>query len=210
MLPLYLFALILGGGFLLVSLFGDALGTDVDGAHADLDGLDLDMDALHADVDVHTEFDGGAGGWSKLLSLRGAIYGLFGFGGVGTLLHVLRGGAQAGGTAAFAVVGGLLSGALITVLFNLVRESESGDRISEDAFRGLLGELTLPLKDGVGGQIVLTQGVRRIRLPARAHPAAEGVSPESWSRVMVVDMEKGVALVAPADPELLGGAAEEE
>ena len=204
MLPLYVFALVLGGGFLLVSLFGDALGADVDGADADLDGL-------HVDGDVHTEVHGDAGGWSKLFSIRSVIYALFGFGVVGTLLHLLRGGDQTVNTALFAATGGILSGALISALFGLVKHGESGARTSEDAFAGLLGAVTLPLGVEQAGQITVTQGVRTHRLPARVHPAADlRIPPDDWARVVVIEMDKGVALVAPADPELLRGAEEEE
>ncbi len=199
MLPLYVFALILGGGFLVVSLFGDALDADVDDVHVDVDGL-------HVDGDVHTGVHGDAGGWAKLFSIRSAVYALFGFGAVGTLLHLLRGGAAGGNTAIFAAAGGVLSGALISALFNFVKRGESGARLSEESFRGLVGTVSLPLASGSAGQILVTQGVRTHRLPARVHPAAgDARSPESWTQVVVVEMERGVAMVAPADPELLAG-----
>ena len=212
MLPLYVFALVLGGGFLGVSLFGDALEADVDGVDVDLDGLHVDVDGLHVEGDLHGGGHAGAGGgWSQLLSIRSIIYSLFGFGAVGTILHLLRAGEQAGNTAIFAATGAVLSGALISALFGFVRGSESGERLTEAAYRGLVGTVSLPINELGGGQITVIQGVRSLRLPARVHPAASGdSSPDSWSRVVVVEMDKGVALVAPADPELLSGPDDEE
>ncbi len=203
MLPLYVFALILGGGFLIVSLFGDALDADVD-ADADLDGLEFDTDAS-----AHVA--GSSGGWSKLFSIRSLVYALFGFGAVGTILHVLRGGDLAVNTALFAGAGAVLSGALISVLFGFVKGSESGERLSEEAFRGLLGRVSLPLGQGSAGQIIVTQGTRTLRLPARVHPAADDPgSAEAWKDVVVIDMEKGVAMVAPAARDLLASPESEE
>ena len=77
MVSLYVFSLILGGGFLAMSVLGDLLGghgdvdADIGGFDGDLEleagGLDfdgggLDMDAGHLDVDsVHADLDADAG-----------------------------------------------------------------------------------------------------------------------------------------------------
>ena len=196
MLSLYAFCLVLGGGFLAVSLFGDAFDTDF----GDVD-TDLDAD-LASDLGGDLETD--AGGWARILSIRSLIYAVFGFGAVGTGLHIIWGGEQPGVTAAFAGIGGVASGALISVLFSFVKRTESGDRPSEDRYSGLLGVVSLPITDEGGGQIVVTQSDRTFRLPARIHSSVSDRSGSSeWSEVMVIAMEKGVAFVAPAGPELL-------
>ena len=73
MLAAYIFCLVVGGGFLLLSLFGDFLEADAD--------VDLDGDA---DLAI-----GDAGDVAKLFSLRAIVYALFGFGASGTLLHLV-------------------------------------------------------------------------------------------------------------------------
>ena len=125
MVPLYVFSLILGGGFLAMSVFGDLFGghADVDVGGADLGGLDGhleldagggDLDMGHMDVDAaHAELHTDAGHLApKIFSIRTLFYSLFGFGSVGTLLTYAWSGNPLL-TAAFAVVSGLASGALI-------------------------------------------------------------------------------------------------
>jgi hypothetical protein len=201
MMALYIFSLVLGGGFLLVSLFGDVLDADV----AEMD-VDVDVD-VEFDVDVDGAVDAGVGGSglaSKLLSFRGVIYGLFGFGGVGTLLTLIQGGST-GTTAAYAVIGGVLSGALISWMFAYVKGSSSGERRDEGSYVGLVGRVTLPIQAGSAGQIDVLRGDRSYRLRALPHPSAEDPDPESWSQVVVVDMRDGVALVVPGQELLSPG-----
>jgi hypothetical protein len=124
----YIFALVVGGGFMALSLLGDVAGG---GDVADVD-LDLDLD-LDADLDVD------AGGGSdvnalKILSLRTLVYALFGFGAVGTILTQMWGGAQASQTALFATAGGVATGFIASALFGFLRRSEVGDRAGEASF----------------------------------------------------------------------------
>jgi hypothetical protein len=191
MLPTYLFCLILGGGFLAVSLFGDAFDTDIGDVDADIGG-DIDLDG-HAD----------AGGLFRLFSIRSIIYAVFGFGAVGTSLHLLRGGEQPVDTAVYSAIGAFLSGLLISVLFGFVKRSETGARVSDKAFTGLIGDVSIPIRLETGGLITVTQAERTVKLPAKVHPSVDGPSPEDWTQVMVIEMDAGVALVAPAGPELL-------
>jgi hypothetical protein len=193
MLSIYLFCLILGGGFLAVSLFGDAFDTDIG-------DVDLDIDA---DIDLDGHVD--AGGLFKLFSIRSIIYAVFGLGAVGTSLHLIRGGEQPIDTAIYAGIGAFLSGLLISVLFGFVRRSEAGARVSDEAFTGLIGDVSIPIRLETGGLITVTQGERTVRLPAKVHSSGDGPSPEDWTKVLVIEMDAGVALVAPAGPGLLTG-----
>jgi hypothetical protein len=229
MVSLYVFSLILGGGFLALSVFGDLFGShgdvDLDGdlggfdGHLELDsgGLDLDaggfdmdgggleLDAGHVDVDMaHAELDADAGHLvSKIFSIRTIFYSLFGFGSVGTLLTYLWSGSSMA-TAAFAVVSGLTSGVIINAAFGYVKRSESGMIQSEASFAGLLGRVILPLRSEIPGRVVVEKGGRRVKLRALPHPTADG-DPSEWKSVVVVDMEKGVARVAPIDEDMLLG-----
>lgn len=201
MLPIYIFSLVLGGGFLLVSLLGDALGSDA--VELELD-TDLDLDAeidVGGDVDVEAaahDTDGGHGG--KLFSLRTGVYTLFGFGAVGTLLSFLDPGGAA--TLAFALLGGALSGAMINVLFNYLLRTDSGARVGDHTFVGLTGSMTLPLSSTAPGTVVVDRGHRRVPLRALPHASAAGSDVTEWETVVVVEMSDGVARVAPVEDDL--------
>lgn len=188
MFGLYIFSLVIGGAFLLLSLFGDAFEHDVDG--------------LDADVDIDGHVIGDAAGVWKVLSLRSVIYALFGFGAVGTLLS-LTGLFGALGTAAYAGTAGVLSGALISWAFNFVRGGEAGQRSTDRAFEGLLGDVTVPFGSDGMGQVAVTVGGRRHVLLARPHGSPADTAPEQWKRIVVVELEQGVARVSPAEPDLL-------
>ena len=243
MVALYVFSLILGGGFLAMSVLGDLLGghgdvdvggdlggfdgnleldaggidfdaggLDIDAGGLDLDagGLDLDaggldLDAGHLDVDAaHAELDADAGSFaSKIFSIRTLFYSLFGFGSVGTLLTYFWSGSPIA-TAAFAVFSGFASGAVINTAFGYVRRSESGMLQTEASYAGVLGRVTLPIRPEIPGRVVVERGGRRVELRALPHPSGEG-DPSAWTSVFVVEMEKGVARVAPVDEDLLLG-----
>jgi hypothetical protein len=222
MVAFYVFSLVLGGGFLALSVFGDLFGGhgdvdfggDVGGLDGDL-GLDaghLDVDAGHIGVDAghldvqatHAGLQADAGHLaSKIFSIRTLFYSLFGFGSVGTLLTFVWSG-NPFLTAAFAVVSGVASGALINGAFSYVKRTESGALQSETTYAGMQGRVTLPIRRDVPGKIVVERGGRRLELRALPHPSAAGQGdPASWRSVMVVEMERGVARVAPLEDFLL-------
>lgn len=248
MVALYVFSLVLGGGFLALSVMGDLFGghgdVDVGGdlggfdGHLELDaggldmdaggldfdagGLDMDaggldfdaggmdmdvgdMDVGHLDVDAaHAELHADAGSVaSKILSIRTLFYSLFGFGAVGTLLTYGWSGSPLL-TAAFAVTSGIASGSIINLAFSYVRRSESGLVQSEATYAGLMGKVTLPIRGEAPGKVVVERGGRRVEVRALPHASAEGQGdPSTWKKVFVVEMQKGVALVAPVEEDLL-------
>lgn len=217
MAALYLFSLVLGGGFLALSLLGDLLGghgdVDVSGDLGGFDGhVELDtgapggptLAAGHVGVDAaHAELEADAGhAASKIFSIRTLFYSLFGFGAVGSALTFLWSG-SAVLTAGFAIVAGLASGALVNTAFGYVRRSESGLLPSETSFAGLTGRVTLPIRPEAPGKVVVERGGRSIELRALPHASASDQDPHGWREVFVVDMEDGVARVAPVDEDLL-------
>ncbi len=104
-------------------------------------------------------------------------------------------------TAVTAVVGGMLSGALVTTVFNYLRRTDSGAHPGDAGFIGLPAKVVLPLSEG-SGAILVERGGRRIRLRALPHAAAEG-EPDEWTRVVVVDLEGGIARVTPVKEDHL-------
>lgn len=187
MLTFYLFALILGGGMLLLSVLGG------DGGDADLD--------LDVDVGVEPGADGSA---SKIFSFRSAIYTLFGFGATGALLTW----SGVGGliTLGASIVTGLASGALIGTVFSWLERTDSGAHPGDRSLVGATGRITLPITAEVPGTVIVTRGGRDVQLRARPHASGQG-DPSGWRQVMVVEMDaSGTALVAPFDSrELTAG-----
>ena len=107
-------------------------------------------------------------------------------------------------TAGFAVLSGLTSGAVINSAFNYVKRSESGILQTEASYAGLSARVTLPIRPEIPGRVVVERGGRRVELRALPHSSGLG-DPSTWKAVFVVDMEKGIARVAPVDEEMLLG-----
>jgi membrane protein implicated in regulation of membrane protease activity len=178
MFSLYLFSAIVGGGLLVFSLGGgDAHGHDFGGGHAGHD----------------TGHDSNA---FKFLSLRTLTYFLAVFGGVGAVLTYFWKGS---GLLAFllAVVSGVAVGALASVTFEYLRKTGSGDRQTDDSFVGLTGRITLPIAKGGLGKVLVQRGDRSFELLAQ--PLDSSTAPSTWKAVVVVEMNKGTAVVSPVD-----------
>jgi hypothetical protein len=169
----------------------------------DMDAGGLELDAGHLDVGAaHAELHADAGHLAtKILSIRTLFYSFFGFGAVGSLLTFVWSG-NPFLTAAFAVVGGLSSGAVINTAFGYVRRSESGGLLTEGSYAGLQGRVTLPIRAEAPGKVVVERGGRRVELRALPHPSGQG-DPAQWRIVFIVEMERGVARVAPFEEGML-------
>jgi hypothetical protein len=175
MFAIYLFALLVGGALLLFSLFGsDANDTDV--SH---------------DLHLHNPVQ-----W---LSVRTAMYFLFVFGGVGAVLSRFW---PAGAWPLVLVISagaGLGIGAAVAATFGYIRRTSSGDRESDESFIGLAGRMTLPFGHGAAGKVLVGRGDRTFELIAQPFDGATGGKPGQWKSVVVVEMRRGVAIVAPSD-----------
>ncbi len=129
MLSVYLFCAVIGGGFAILSAFGDLL--DVEPPY-EADG-DLASDAV---VEAESEMGGAmgrgeyeeAGRAAARFSLRSFSYSLFGFGAVGGALTWLGAGPAAPLTLGFAVLGGLLVGGMLAALLSYLKRSRPRGR----------------------------------------------------------------------------------
>jgi len=184
MFSLYLFSAIVGGGLLVFSLggHGDAHGHDFGGGHAA--GHDVGHD--------HNPF--------KFLSLRTLTYFLAVFGGVGAVLTYFWKGA-APLVLLVAMVSGLGIGTLTSAVFEYLRKTGSGDREADDSFVGLTGRITLPITQGGLGKVLVQRGDRSFELLAQ--PFDSTTAPSTWKAVVVVEMNKGTAIVSPVDENTL-------
>jgi len=202
MLPVYIFCLVLGGGLLLLSLLGDVFGDAGSDLDLDISG-DVSFEIEGADIgDADLDGHGGdASHASRILSIRTLTYALFGFGAVGTLLG-LFGSAAFVTTLGLALTGGFLSGALVTSAFRYLAITDTGAQASDDTFVGLAGSVTVPISTESAGAVAVQRGQRRISLRALPHESVRGQDPAAWTSVVVVEMEEGVARVAPVADEL--------
>ena len=189
MFSVYIFSVLVGGGFLALSVFGDFL-----------DGMDIDVD-----VDVDAELDAGFGAdVAKLLSMRTIVYALFGFGATGAILHWLWGGASPGLTASVAGVTGVASGALISAAFRYLRRTDAGAALGERSFVGLTGEVSMEIAPDGAGTVRVVRGERRYSVRARLDSTeTERGALGPGQAVVVVGMADGVATVVPVDDRLL-------
>lgn len=189
MFTAYIFSLLVGGGFLALSVFGDFL-----------DGMDVD-----ADVDLDADAVAGSGAdVAKLLSLRTIVYALFGFGASGAVLHWLWGGGSPAVTAAVAGVTGLASGAAINAAFRYLRRSGAGTALGERSLAGLTGEVTMEIAPDGAGTVKVSRGERRYSVRARMDSTCPDDLPlRAGQSVVVVGMKNGIADVVPVDMKLL-------
>ncbi len=189
MISAYIFSLVVGGGLLTLSLFGDLFGGD-----AELDA--------GADIDVDADGIGDGAEIAKLLSLRSLVYALFGFGGSGLVLSFTLGGGLVTGMIALAM--GLGSGALVGTVFGYLKRTEAGQIQGEAELSGLTGEVLLPIGPGETGEVRIRSGDRRYRIRARADDeSGPDAELEAGRAIMVVDVKEGVARVAPVRMKLL-------
>ena len=176
MLTLYIFALVVGAGLLLFSMFGHSGDHDVHVGH-------------HWDAHDHPY------AW---LSLRTVIYFLFVFGGVGTVLTKTWHGVTAPLVLLLATGAGVGVGAVVSAAFAYLRRTSSGDRESDESFLGASGTMTLPFSSGGSGKVLVSRGDRTYELLARPFDRTRPDAP-AWKSVVVLEMERGVAVVAPSD-----------
>lgn len=180
MTALYWFAMVVGVGMYLFSVFAGATG-----AHHDVAGDG------HVDGDAHHDVDS-----YRLLSLRNATYFLFAFGVTGVSLTWLWNGTRGLLTALLALAIGATGAAISTLVFGWLRTSESGDMPGDRAWLGASAEVLLPLSTSGTGKILVSRGGRAQELLARPFDD-DAQRPESWSTVMVLEIRDGIALVAP-------------
>ncbi len=204
MLSVYLFCLVVGGGFALLSVFGDLFDADVDvDADVDLD-LDAGLDAADAVDASGAVAHADVGHAAAIFSLRSLVYSLFGFGATGALLTALGAGPGAPLTLGFSVMAGLLVGAAVGSFLAYLKRSDSRGRAGDDTFVGLAGRVTLPIREGSPGKIMVLKGDREHAVRALPFPhqgQGDLANPETWERVLVVEMRKGVAYVDRLDEE---------
>jgi hypothetical protein len=178
MTALYWFAMVVGVGMYLFSVFADTHG------HGDAGG--------DADAGDHSHAMDGY----QILSLRNATYFLFAFGVTGVALNWMWGGTRNLFTGLLALGIGILGASISTFAFGWLRKSESGEMPGDRAWLGATAEVVLPLSAGGTGKIFMSRSGRSQEMLARPFDS-DAANPEQWSHVVVLEIRDGIALVAP-------------
>jgi membrane protein implicated in regulation of membrane protease activity len=168
----YLIALILGGGVLLVQVISGK-----------------DHDPLQFDHDLGTQHLEGPG----LLSTRSLVYGLFTFGFIGAALHI-PGLASPGVSLALALVGGAIAGVAVGYAFHMAGHPEAAGGGRFDEAKGRTARVLLPCTPDRRGKIRVSLRGHQVDMMALSE---NGEIPEG-REVLVVDVRDGVARVTEA------------
>lgn len=180
---IYLVSLLVGGFFVLLSIFGGDAEAEAD-FDADFDA-DLDADFEGSDV--------GAGpGWVDLFSVRALFLFAAFFGLTGTLLRWT--GTEEPTTAILAVLTGLVVGLGGNYAIKRVGYAHVSSDVSLRALKGSTAEVTIPFRSDDVGKISVVSRGHRLRLTARSFESA----PDTFApgdRVVIVRVDGNVAEV---------------
>ncbi len=198
--PVYWISLIVGGFFVLLSIFGGGdsdADADVDfDADADLDfdgDADMDLDA-DADADMHVGYgDVGAGpGLVDLFTIRALFLFAAFFGLTGVLLSLAN-----TGEPMTAILAGL-TGAIVGLGGNYIIKSIGYAHVSSTVtavdMKGRTGTVIIPFDSNDQGKISLISKGQRLQLVARAFEEADETF-EPGDEVVVVRVDGRVAEV---------------
>ncbi len=211
MIWIYVAAAIFGGVFLVPMLLsGLDIGggdLDVEGADADLDfDGDVELDGVGADgVDVGGDGpDGASAGvdvgdgplgavFASLVSFRTLVFFAAFFGAAGIVFTALDYGSIT--TALSSILVGGFAGTANSVLFGLVKNSESTSQLTDRILQGRAAVVVLPMGEGRPGRIRVDLGGQPQFLVAR--PVDDGTSQQFdvGASVVVVEIENGTAMV---------------
>jgi hypothetical protein len=197
MTTLFLYTFFVGFSLTLISAL---LGAVHLGGQAGSHGGDLGHGAHAGDLG---HGDGGAHGDTASVSpvnFQTLVAFLMGFGGMGYLIALLTP-ALLALALLLAIAGGIGTSWLI---YHWLRFLVRGERPMEPtAYVGLVGRLTLGIREGGTGEIIYTVAGTRTVLAARS---VEGTAIPKGEQVVVLRYEKGIAYVQPLhEPEIGGG-----
>ncbi len=188
MSTIYLVSLLVGGFFVLLSIFGGDADADAD-VDLDVDGdFDVDMDT---DMDADIDSDIGAGpGFVDLLTLRTLFLFAAFFGLTGSLLNWA--GTVEPLTAILATTVGLLVGFGGNYLIKKVAYQHISSDITTRDMKGLTGRVLIPFTGEERGKIKLIVKGNEVRLLARSLDETSSEVFEPGDEVVVVRTENGI------------------
>jgi len=153
--------------------------------------------AFAGDADGSGGGDAEADGPLSIIPLSSLAFVLAFFGLSGLVLDTLGTGVAA--TVVIAAVVAVIAGALNSAAFAYLRRSSSSSHVDDVELEGLIATASLPISADHRGKVVLQIAGARESMTARP---ADGSVIEVGQRVVIVGVERGVAVVAPLGPEL--------
>jgi membrane protein implicated in regulation of membrane protease activity len=220
MLGIYLAALIVGGGLVVLA----AIGGIADGHSVDHDGPDLGgdhgvevghggahgfSDAAHVDAALSSRLEPGSPElandrpprkrsqvlWRMILNVRFWTYFLAFFGLIGFLLTVLRFSIEPF-TVLISLATGVLGGGGVAATWAALKRSESNSAVSATHLLGTMGPMIVACRPGEPGKVRLTVNGELIDMMAMSH---SGESIERGTQVTVVDIDGMYARVTAVE-----------
>lgn len=186
-MSVYVLAALVGWPFVLFFIFfGGDLDTDLDvGADVDVDpGVDVDGGGPFAAI-------------ASFLSFRSIVFFLAFFGLTGIVLSWLD--ANRVLTVLLAVGMGVFAMWLNHTLINYLKTNTSDSQILDSELEGSVASVVLPIGSKRKGKIAVEVGGHRLYFVASPYRPRPGEDYDKGDEVVVVEMAKGAALVAPLD-----------
>lgn len=182
MFTIYLIALLVGGFFVALSMFGGDTDT-----HADV-GADADLDLGGHEVGDH----GAGAGFVDLLSIRTLFLFAAFFGLTGVLFSWQDAGEPY--TAVVSTLLGLIAGLGGSYVIQRVAKAQVSSNVTTEDLRGKTALVRLPFEPGERGTIDVVVKGSRMRVTARPFDASEGAFAPG-DEVVIVRMDGRVAEV---------------
>jgi len=201
MLIFYLLALIIGGGLLIFSLFAgnstDEFSTDVNSIHTDT----IDSDSLDSGIHLnhHTESPSKSSGIDavKLLSFRNAVYFLSFLGLTGSILSFLSSSEIV--TVLSSIVMGFSSTIIGHNLMKYLVKTQTGEGLNIHQLIGKTAKVTIPVKIGGRGKILVYYSDQTIELNAEVSTSSNKKSFTVKDNVIIAEISNNTAYIVESD-----------
>jgi len=192
----YLISLIVGGFFVLLSVFGAGESDSDVEMDADFDH-DFDFDADH-DFDTDFSVDAGFGiGVVDLLSIRALFLFTAFFGLTGVILGLM--GSSEPRTAILSATTGLLIGIGGNFIIKRFAYEHVSSQVSDADIQGRTARVLLPFKGSEKGKILVQAGGKRLQITARLFESIDMEEVQNGDEVVVVRMTGRIAEVVKPD-----------
>lgn len=178
MIWMFVAALLLGGGLIVMGLLGHH-----DGGHGDVGG--------------HSDGHAGDGGLLALLSLRNLAWASFAFGGIGTLAMLTRRSLTT--TVVSSIAAGVITLLIVHTIFRVLRSKDVTAESVDVLAVGASARLVLPFNDQDGlGVITFVANGQVYEMPARRAAEVATFDSTYFSTCRIDVITNGVAIVQPA------------
>lgn len=178
MLWIFVAALAFGGLFIVLALLGH--------------DHDVDTSGVHLQLHAHPDADAGLFG---LFSLRNLTWASFAFGGIGLLAVLTR--RTESTTWIASIAAGVLTWALVHIVFRLLRRSEFDATPLDVSAIGNSATLVVPFNDDGVGVVQFLSGGQYQELPARRATEYEDVPAPQFATCRIESILAGFAIVTP-------------